>query len=203
MAHEFLSPTHLSCPPLLLWPPRRGGSVFSFSTRTLLLIRKWSIAQITQPNVRDHTHQTPLSPSPTQEISFMQCSIVTKRANQPPEAKLELLLPSTCKGTLIVPCRFNFSVLFVYRQGKDMVMNECVGHLLRTKGSEHSDGGVAAGVAVLDNPLLVWEFTLLPAGLSTKKCTNGQQWNQGCTSELRYFFGYYSMKIMLKCVSHI
>uniref|UniRef100_A0A7N6A8C0 Glutathione synthetase n=1 Tax=Anabas testudineus TaxID=64144 RepID=A0A7N6A8C0_ANATE len=41
------------------------------------------------------------------------------------------------------------------RHGKDMVMNECVGHLLRTKSSEHSDGGVAAGVAVLDNPLLV------------------------------------------------
>ncbi|KAK2851026.1 hypothetical protein Q5P01_007302 [Channa striata] len=41
------------------------------------------------------------------------------------------------------------------RQGKNMVMNECVGHLLRTKSSEHSDGGVAAGVAVLDNPLLI------------------------------------------------
>ncbi|KAF7210373.1 glutathione synthetase [Nothobranchius furzeri] len=41
------------------------------------------------------------------------------------------------------------------RQGKDLLMNECVGHLLRTKSSEHSDGGVAAGVAVLDNPLLV------------------------------------------------
>ncbi|KAG7999752.1 Glutathione synthetase [Nibea albiflora] len=40
------------------------------------------------------------------------------------------------------------------RQGEDMVMNECVGHLLRTKNSEDSDGGVAAGVAVLDNPLL-------------------------------------------------
>uniref|UniRef100_A0A8C2DR87 Glutathione synthetase n=1 Tax=Cyprinus carpio TaxID=7962 RepID=A0A8C2DR87_CYPCA len=36
-----------------------------------------------------------------------------------------------------------------------MVFNECVGHLLRTKSSEHADGGVAAGVAVLDNPLLV------------------------------------------------
>uniref|UniRef100_A0AAY4EDE5 Glutathione synthetase n=1 Tax=Denticeps clupeoides TaxID=299321 RepID=A0AAY4EDE5_9TELE len=41
------------------------------------------------------------------------------------------------------------------RHGKDMVMNECVGHLLRTKSVEYSDGGVAAGVAVLDNPLLV------------------------------------------------
>ncbi|MEQ2164740.1 hypothetical protein GOODEAATRI_009909 [Goodea atripinnis] len=40
-------------------------------------------------------------------------------------------------------------------QGEHMVMNECVGHLLRTKSSEHTDGGVAAGVAVLDNPLLV------------------------------------------------
>nr|XP_057940323.1 glutathione synthetase [Doryrhamphus excisus] len=40
------------------------------------------------------------------------------------------------------------------RQGQNMVMNDCVGHLLRTKSSEHSDGGVNAGVAVLDNPLL-------------------------------------------------
>lgn len=44
--------------------------------------------------------------------------------------------------------------MFPSRQGEDMVMNECVGHLLRTKNSEDSDGGVAAGVAVLDNPLL-------------------------------------------------
>lgn len=51
-----------------------------------------------------------------------------------------------------VICQF---ALFPYRQDKDMVMNECVGHLLRTKSSEHADGGVAAGVAVLDNPLLV------------------------------------------------
>ncbi|KAK1801629.1 hypothetical protein P4O66_022273, partial [Electrophorus voltai] len=41
------------------------------------------------------------------------------------------------------------------RKGREMVMNECVGHLLRTKSSEHADGGVAAGVAVLDNPLLI------------------------------------------------
>uniref|UniRef100_A0AAZ1Y663 Uncharacterized protein n=1 Tax=Oreochromis aureus TaxID=47969 RepID=A0AAZ1Y663_OREAU len=45
--------------------------------------------------------------------------------------------------------------LFSYRQGKDMVINECVGHLLRTKNSGHSDGGVAAGVTVLHNPLLL------------------------------------------------
>ncbi|KAM7410833.1 hypothetical protein PAMA_021002 [Pampus argenteus] len=53
-------------------------------------------------------------------------------------------------------CLSELGAFGVYvRRGKDMVMNECVGHLLRTKSSEHSDGGVAAGVAVLDNPLLV------------------------------------------------
>ncbi|XP_077400553.1 glutathione synthetase-like [Vanacampus margaritifer] len=40
------------------------------------------------------------------------------------------------------------------RRGKDMVMNDCVGYLMKTKSSEHSDGGIIAGVAVLDNPLL-------------------------------------------------
>ncbi|KAJ3586332.1 hypothetical protein NHX12_012732 [Muraenolepis orangiensis] len=53
-------------------------------------------------------------------------------------------------------CLSELGVFGVYvRQGTNMVMNECVGHLLRTKSSEHADGGVAAGVAVLDNPLLV------------------------------------------------
>ncbi|XP_018530873.1 glutathione synthetase [Lates calcarifer] len=53
-------------------------------------------------------------------------------------------------------CLSELGVFGAYvRQGNDMVMNECVGHLLRTKSSEHSDGGVAAGVAVLDNPLLI------------------------------------------------
>uniref|UniRef100_A0A672ZL99 Glutathione synthetase n=1 Tax=Sphaeramia orbicularis TaxID=375764 RepID=A0A672ZL99_9TELE len=53
-------------------------------------------------------------------------------------------------------CLSELGVFGAYvRRGEDMVMNECVGHLLRTKSSEHSDGGVAAGVAVLDNPLLI------------------------------------------------
>uniref|UniRef100_A0A8C1ABI0 Glutathione synthetase n=1 Tax=Cyprinus carpio carpio TaxID=630221 RepID=A0A8C1ABI0_CYPCA len=53
-------------------------------------------------------------------------------------------------------CLSELGVFGAYvRKGKDMVFNECVGHLLRTKSSEHADGGVAAGVAVLDNPLLV------------------------------------------------
>ncbi|XP_060914352.1 glutathione synthetase [Labrus mixtus] len=57
---------------------------------------------------------------------------------------------------IISNCLSELGAFGVYvRQGTDMVMNECVGHLLRTKSSEYSDGGVAAGVAVLDNPLLV------------------------------------------------
>lgn len=52
-------------------------------------------------------------------------------------------------------CLSELGVFGAYvRQGAEMVMNEQVGHLLRTKSSVHADGGVAAGVAVLDNPLL-------------------------------------------------
>ncbi|XP_068187857.1 glutathione synthetase isoform X1 [Antennarius striatus] len=56
----------------------------------------------------------------------------------------------------VTNCLSELGVFGVYvRQSGHMVMNECVGHLLRTKNSEHADGGVSAGVAVLDNPFLV------------------------------------------------
>jgi glutathione synthase len=35
------------------------------------------------------------------------------------------------------------------------VRNEAVGHLLRTKTADSNEGGVAAGFAVLDSPMLV------------------------------------------------
>lgn len=35
-----------------------------------------------------------------------------------------------------------------------MLLNEEVGHLVRTKTSSSNEGGVAAGFAVLDSPLL-------------------------------------------------
>ena len=41
--------------------------------------------------------------------------------------------------------------------GEEVVMNECGGHLLRTKAATSDEGGVAAGFAVLDSPLLVDE----------------------------------------------
>ena len=43
------------------------------------------------------------------------------------------------------------------RVGEEVVMNECGGHLLRTKAATSDEGGVAAGFAVLDSPLLVDE----------------------------------------------
>ncbi|NWZ24317.1 GSHB synthetase, partial [Asarcornis scutulata] len=53
-------------------------------------------------------------------------------------------------------CVSELGIFGVYvRQGKELVMNEAAGHLLRTKAMEHADGGVAAGVAVLDTPYLV------------------------------------------------
>ncbi|PIO22477.1 hypothetical protein AB205_0073190 [Aquarana catesbeiana] len=56
----------------------------------------------------------------------------------------------------ISECISELGIFGVYvRQGGEMVLNERVGHLLRTKATEHADGGVAAGVAVLDNPYLV------------------------------------------------
>lgn len=56
----------------------------------------------------------------------------------------------------VVPCVSELGIFGVYvRQGKTLVMNKHVGHLLRTKANEHADGGVVAGVAVLDNPFPV------------------------------------------------
>lgn len=45
---------------------------------------------------------------------------------------------------------FNFSI-----DGGKEVFNKTAGHLLRTKGIHHNDGGVDAGRAVLDTPLLM------------------------------------------------
>ena len=41
------------------------------------------------------------------------------------------------------------------RQGSAVLLNRAAGHLLRTKAATSDEGGVAAGFAVLDSPLLV------------------------------------------------
>ncbi|CAK8684781.1 unnamed protein product [Clavelina lepadiformis] len=43
----------------------------------------------------------------------------------------------------------------ILARGTEIIENYSAGHLLRSKSHEHNDGGVAAGVAVLDSPLLV------------------------------------------------
>ncbi|XP_042321708.1 glutathione synthetase isoform X3 [Sceloporus undulatus] len=56
----------------------------------------------------------------------------------------------------ISECVSELGIFGVYiRHGQDLVMNQHVGHLLRTKAVEHADGGVAAGVAVLDTPYVI------------------------------------------------
>ncbi|XP_074068201.1 glutathione synthetase isoform X1 [Macrotis lagotis] len=53
----------------------------------------------------------------------------------------------------VTQCISELGIFGVYvRQGKTLLMNKHVGHLLRTKSTKYADGGVAAGVAVLDNP---------------------------------------------------
>lgn len=41
------------------------------------------------------------------------------------------------------------------REGTNVLLNRQAGHLLRTKAATSDEGGVAAGFAVLDSPLLV------------------------------------------------
>lgn len=65
-----------------------------------------------------------------------------------------LLWDTPQRSALVFKASCDVCSSLFYRKGADVVMNECVGHLLRTKSSEHADGGVAAGVAVLDDPLL-------------------------------------------------
>ncbi|KAG5838383.1 glutathione synthetase isoform X1 [Anguilla anguilla] len=72
-----------------------------------------------------------------------------------PQPVHNYLLRSGCPLKLNT-CLSELGIFGAYvRQGTNMLLNECAGHLLRTKSAEYSDGGVAAGVAVLDNPLLL------------------------------------------------
>ncbi|XP_067904711.1 glutathione synthetase isoform X2 [Heterodontus francisci] len=78
---------------------------------------------------------------------------------------MDRIKPQTIKNYLLHPgtplklseCVVELGVFGVYisiRKCQKMVMNESPGHLLRTKSIEFADGGVSAGVAVLDTPYL-------------------------------------------------
>ena len=51
--------------------------------------------------------------------------------------------------------RYEQSILTKVSNGEEVIQNSPGGHLLRTKIAAVEDGGVAAGVAVLDSPYLV------------------------------------------------
>lgn len=75
---------------------------------------------------------------------------------------MQRIKPATNTSTMVRKGQYSveqtlseLGVYGVYLQVKDdVVMNECVGHLLRTKTSSSNEGGVAAGFAVLDSPYL-------------------------------------------------
>lgn len=55
-----------------------------------------------------------------------------------------------------------------------VLLNEEVGHLVRTKTSSSNEGGVAAGFAVLDSPLLAQPGSgLLPPQLEGRGAEDG------------------------------
>uniref|UniRef100_A0A3P9BRQ7 Uncharacterized protein n=1 Tax=Maylandia zebra TaxID=106582 RepID=A0A3P9BRQ7_9CICH len=81
------------------------------------------------------------------------------------EASLKMLKTSVCCSPFVKLGKFkqcmcgsahmqHLLIQVVSRLWLTNLTNECVGRLLRTKSSGQSDGGVAAGVTVLNNPLL-------------------------------------------------
>ncbi|XP_029470116.1 glutathione synthetase [Rhinatrema bivittatum] len=59
-------------------------------------------------------------------------------------------------GLHLTECISELGIFGVYiRQERELLLNKQVGHLLRTKDVQYENGGVAAGVAVLDNPFLL------------------------------------------------
>jgi len=43
----------------------------------------------------------------------------------------------------------------VFRDSNEIMLNEQVGHVLRTKLSSEDEGGIVAGVGALDSPYLI------------------------------------------------
>lgn len=84
-------------------------------------------------------------------------------SNLPAYVLMQRIKPFTNKSVMVRDGRYSeqdtlseLGVFGVYLnvQG-DVVVNECVGHLVRTKVSTSDEGGVAAGYAVLDSPYLI------------------------------------------------
>ncbi|RHZ79839.1 hypothetical protein Glove_140g141 [Diversispora epigaea] len=85
--------------------------------------------------------------TPSERSSYILMDLI----KPPPMKNIILLQGEMVKGEMI-------SELGVYGiiigKGKEVIVNERGGHLLRTKGKETNEGGVATGYAVIDSPLL-------------------------------------------------
>lgn len=46
-------------------------------------------------------------------------------------------------------------ILFYSRDDNEIMLNEQVGHILRTKASNEDEGGIVAGIGALDSPYLI------------------------------------------------
>uniref|UniRef100_A0A8C4Q4N2 Glutathione synthetase n=1 Tax=Eptatretus burgeri TaxID=7764 RepID=A0A8C4Q4N2_EPTBU len=73
---------------------------------------------------------------------------------QPPSSQNVVICPGV--PFRVQPCVSELGVYGTYvRCGTEMILNNCCGHLLRSKSSIQNDGGVIAGIAALDSPCLV------------------------------------------------
>lgn len=46
-------------------------------------------------------------------------------------------------------------IFYCSRDSNEIMLNEQVGHILRTKSSSEDEGGIVAGVGALDSPYLI------------------------------------------------
>ena len=58
-------------------------------------------------------------------------------------------------GKLSCCCCYSILILYLNRAADKELYNEEVGHLLRTKSCDDNEGGIMAGFATIDSPLIV------------------------------------------------
>lgn len=94
--------------------------------------------------------------SPQQQTAW----VLMQRLN-PPTTRNQLLQQGVCSEEMAVVSELGiFAVCLA--QGDTLLLNQAAGHLLRTKPATALEGGVAAGFAALDSPLLVAQMPERP-----------------------------------------
>lgn len=86
--------------------------------------------------------------SPSERSSYILMDLI-----KPPPIRNVILLQGEVIESEIISELGIFGIII--GKGREVLINETGGHLLRTKRKESEEGGVAAGYAVVDSPLLV------------------------------------------------